>query len=365
MWGKRLAIGFVAVLLPPLAIVGYFGFEATRREPLAVQEATGHPLLSRESCIACHAPIAAEWRESFHFRSLEGPFWERIRRKRFDRLFDALRVPCRNCHAPANVLDLAAGAHPALRRDDQELGVDCVSCHVSIQGIHGAGQGREAPHEVIEDVRFLDPVRASTSLCASCHEESLPHARTVTAWKESEFGRKGTTCLDCHMPQVRAPSVQGGPPLVRRSHRFPGDKDPEFLRRALNATLELDAERRALVRIRNDRVGHSFPAAGMNWLLVTVTARDPQGEVLGQVERSFGTQEWIPGYLDFWPFQVVSKIPVGETREIGVSLPPGTERVTAEFRYRDWFAVKDRDVVIGTLSLPPPGRQPRDGDPGG
>ncbi len=307
-----------------------------------------HPSLSRESCIDCHAPIAAEWRESFHFLSVTGPLWTRIRAKRFDVLFDLLRVPCMNCHAPANVLDLPEGAYPDERSDQPQLGVDCVACHVSRGGILGTGR-RTAPHDVAGDERFRDPAVASTRLCARCHDEPSDHARTVTQWRRTELARRGVTCLDCHMPPVEAPSVTGGPARPRRSHRFFGDKEVEMLRRALNATIRITPEREAVVTIVNDRVGHSLPASGTNWLLVRVTVRDGMGRVLEETERGFGTREWLPGYLDFWPFVHVSKIPYGETRDVVVDLPRGRGTVLAEFRYRDWFAVKDRDLVLDTI----------------
>jgi hypothetical protein len=254
-----------------------------------------------------------------------------------------------NCHAPANVLDLPDGAHPVERSDAVALGVDCVSCHLSDSGIAGPGRSTGPPHEVLLDERFRDPVQASVRLCARCHEEALEHARTVTAWTRTRFAEQGVTCLHCHMPEVGAPSVAGGPVRARRSHRFLGDKDERMLREALNASILLTGDRRAVVRITNDRVGHPFPASGMNWLIVRAQVRDEGGRVVDEVERGFGSREWIPGYLDFWPFLHVSKIPYGEARDIPLRLPPGHGLVSAEFRYRDWFMVKDRDIVFAKV----------------
>lgn len=332
-----------------LCVAGYFAVHLLIRQEPAVRPGTVPSSLSRESCDDCHAPIAAEWRESFHFRSLSGPFWARIRAKGYERLFDFLRVACVNCHAPANVLDLAAGTYPVQRSDQVARGVDCVSCHVSERGIHGRGRDVGATHEVIADERFRDPMAASLSICAACHEEA-EHAKTVTAWRQTVFAANGVSCLDCHMPGLRAPSVDGGPVRPRRSHRFPGDKDATMLRKALNASVGITADGRAMIRLVNDRVGHSFPAAGTNSLVVKVAVRDRKGNVVRAVDREFGTQERLPGYLDFWPFLRVSKIPYGATREIVVSLPPGPGSVTAEFRYRDWATITDRDALIGTIT---------------
>jgi len=248
----------------------------------------------------------------------------------------------------ANVLDLAQGA-PIERSNGVESGVDCVSCHVSERGIAGPGRAADPPHEVIPDERFRDPRLATVTLCARCHDEDCE--KTVTAWRQSRFAPEGVTCLHCHMPEVEASSVAGGPARARRSHRFASDKDDAMLRSALNASIILDGARTAVVRIVNDRVGHDLPGSGMNELIVRVTARGADGAV-AQVERAFGTREWIPGYLDFWPFKRVTRIPPGERRDVVIALPSDRGTVSAEFRYRDWWALTNQDRIIHTLQAP-------------
>lgn len=349
MGARLLRRGVVVVAAVLLAIPGCFFTVARGRPRPEARPATVHASLGRDACIDCHSPIAEEWRRSFHHRSLSGPFWARIREKGYAALFEALRVPCVNCHAPADVLDGPDGASPVERTDAVELGVDCVSCHVSAAGIAGPGRFTEAPHEVLADPRFQDPALASTALCARCHDEPAESGRVVAEWSSTEFANRGVTCVHCHMPEVEAPLVKNGPPRRRRSHEFIGDKRVDLLSKALNAALTFPGDRSAVLRITNDRVGHSLPAAGMNFLLVTVRVLDGAGRIVEEEERSFGTSEWIPGYLDFWPFHRVSKIPPGESREISVRLPSLHGTVSAEFRYRDWFTLKDRDVVFATM----------------
>jgi hypothetical protein len=103
----------------------------------------------------------------------------------------------------------------------------------------------------------------------------------------------------CHMPDVEAPTVAGGPPRHRRSHRFAADKDLGMLLSALNASVEVEDNRTASVRITNDRVGHAFPGSGMNELIIDLTARGRNGS-MARTRATFGTRELIPGYLDFW-----------------------------------------------------------------
>lgn len=341
---------WLSLILAVLVIgtVGYFAVGVAVRDHPESRAATAHPALSRQSCIDCHAPIAAEWRESFHFRSLSGPFWARVRTRGAERVFAALRVPCVNCHAPANVLDLADNRHPVERVDAVQLGVDCVSCHLSEQGIVGPGRSTGAPHEVIVDARFQDAGLTSVEICGRCHAEA--QANVVAEWQQTSFARRGIACPDCHMPEVEAAVVSGGPVKARRSHRFRGDKDPDMLRQALDTDISVRDDGSATVRITNSGAGHSVPAAGTNWLFVNVKVRDAEGILIEEQEREFGTREWIPGYLDFWPFHKVSRIPHGESREIDLDLPAQHGSILVELRYRDWFMLQDQDIVFATFA---------------
>lgn len=212
----------------------------------------------------------------------------------------------------------------------------------------GSGRSTAAPHEVIADERFQEASLSSTAICARCHAEA--QADVVAEWRQTPFADQGITCLECHMPEVEAPSVAGGPVRLRRTHRFLGDKDPTMLRQALDTSIMIGSKGKATVRITNTGAGHSFPAAGTNWFFVNVTVENEAGVVLAEKERGFGTREWIPGYLDFWPFAKVTRIPYGESREIDVDLPSEHGRINVELRYRDWFMVKNQDVVFGSLT---------------
>jgi len=279
-----------------------------------------------------------------------------VRELGYLKVFDATRKACVNCHAPANVLDLAEGVPaaaladeplgvectpnllrepkgtiPAARADDIELGVDCTSCHVSERGIVGAGRHPTAAHETVADRRFQAPALTTDTLCRTCHRA------TVEAWKRTKFAAMGVTCLDCHMPETSAASVAGGPDRPRRSHRFFGDKDTSMLERAVNASMAITADRKARFRITNDRVGHYFPSGG-NWLSVQFKAYDASGRMLKERHEAFGKDEAL--LFDFWPFNTDRRIASGEQREILFPLPEGHGTVEAVVRYHDWMRTK-------------------------
>lgn len=91
-----------------------------------------------------------------HAQTVTGALWDRMRREGYAGVFGTLRVPCMNCHAPANVLDLAGGA-PVERTDAPDLGVDCVSCHVSKRGIALPGRLQNTAREVVPDIPVALP----------------------------------------------------------------------------------------------------------------------------------------------------------------------------------------------------------------
>jgi hypothetical protein len=240
---------------------------------------------------------------------------------------DRLGVEC-----TPNLLKNAKGVLPAVRSDNPEMGVDCVSCHVSERGIVGNGKRPTEDHEVFADARFQDPLKTSAEFCITCH------GSTVHAWEKSSYATKGVSCLHCHMPLINAPSVAGGPIRLRRSHRFLADKDINMIRTAIEASIEVTSERRAVVRIKNRGAGHYFPSGG-NWLLIYFTIYDSSGKLISKERQGLGREEAL--LFDFWPFASEdSRIAPGKQREVSTPLRiPGHGRVEATIRYHDWMGI--------------------------
>jgi hypothetical protein len=351
----RLA-GRVVLVLAVLVFAGggVLAVDVLLRAPLTPVVSTTDALMGRRSCLECHAPITEEWQQSYHNKSVTGPYWEDVRQLGYLAVFNTLRKPCLSCHAPANVLDLStasapitgtdrlgvectpnllrnpAGVVPLLRIDDVAMGVDCTACHVSRQGIVGSGRHPTSVHRVTADARFQSEAVASDRLCRTCHRS------TVEAWKKTALAEKGTTCLDCHMPLVNSPAVAGGPERPRRSHRFMADKDDSMLRKAVKASLDITADRRARVRIRNDGAGHYLPSGG-NALSVVLELSDASGRKVRDQMEVFARDEAL--LLDFWPFNRDNRIQFGEEKTILVPLPDGRGRIDATVRYHDWMKV--------------------------
>ena len=111
----------------------------------------------------------------------------------------------------------------------------------------------------------------------------------------------------------------------------------------MNASLTITADRKARFRITNDRVGHYLPSGG-NWLSVEFKARDASGRIRREKLEGLGKDEAL--LLDFWPFNIDSRIAPGEQREILFPLPEGRGTVEAVVRYHDWMRTKR---IIRTL----------------
>ncbi len=362
---RRVSVALLVLLAVGVVGIAAFAVDVFSRKPLVAVHSTTHPKLDRRQCVECHQPIAQEWRQSFHYRSIGGPYWKEVREMGYMKIFDPIRKPCVNCHAPADVLDLprdagnssdrdgegelgvectpnlvrnAKGIMPEARSDDADMGVDCVACHVSRQGVTGRGSRPNEYHETLADARFQNPSATSAQFCITCHGSA------VRAWQKSGYPGGGVTCLDCHMPLVHAPSVAGGPARMRRSHLFLADKDMGMLKKAVEASMEVTPERAAVVRIRNRGAGHFLPSGG-NWLLVYFSVYDDSGKLIKQERQDFGRAEAL--LLDFWPFGSDDRIAPGTVRTASLSLPPsGHGRVEAVIRYHDWHKVNPAVVTM-------------------
>jgi hypothetical protein len=182
---------------------------------------------------------------------------------------------CRNCHYPSwTAAALEAGAPVE--------GVACVSCH-RIPAGH--------PKARLEDGRASALVAAGTEpgldgaegLCLTCHGElSNPQGHPVCT-TAAELAPGGRTCVDCHMP---ARDGKQKPRDGKRSHRFPGAYDREFVAGAAAMEAVIVMEEGAPVlqaRITNRGAGHSLPTGNpMRSVRVRAQAMDKDGKVIWQ-----------------------------------------------------------------------------------
>lgn len=216
--------------------------------------------LHNAACVSCHDKQAKEWRGSYHQRANIDPAYVKA--------FAIEPSPfCRSCHAP----EADPAKEPPIAVS--ELGVGCVTCHVTegefvLAADHGddAAHG-PAPHPVRRSKAF-----AHQGACADCHEFRFPMPggdddaffMQTTAREHLRSPAAAKACADCHMPGE----------LGQRSHAFSHVRDPAWLRKNLIANAErIDDTLR--IKLVQPNPGHDAPTGDLfrryeiGWELVT------------------------------------------------------------------------------------------------
>jgi hypothetical protein len=203
---------------------------------------------SNATCVSCHDEEAREWRGSYHQRANTDAAYRKA--------FAIEPSPfCRGCHAP----EADPRKEPPVAVS--ELGVGCVTCHVTEEGVvlAAASPGRSAapaPHPLRRSPEF-----ARSGGCAGCHEFRFPvpggnedaFFMQTTAREHQRSPGAAKACADCHMP------LEAG----RRSHDFAQVRDPAWLRANLEATAERTEDDTLRVTLVQPNPGHAFPTGDL------------------------------------------------------------------------------------------------------
>jgi hypothetical protein len=206
-------------------------------------------------CERCHADVARDWNASLHKRADIEPAYLAS--------FQIEPLPfCRGCHAPES--------NPDVREADdvRDLGVGCVTCHVTAPGtvlaaprLGAIDPWRDAPetspHRIVRDARF-----AGDGACAGCHEFTFPGRSAAkredlmqgTIAEHAESPASDRACADCHMPEG---------PNGKRTHRFIASRDPAAVARAVEIHVERLDSTHVRVDLAPKDLGHAFPTGDL------------------------------------------------------------------------------------------------------
>lgn len=230
-------------------------------------------------CERCHGDVAAEWSASLHHSADTEPAY-RVS-------FDIEPLPfCRSCHAPEAIAD---EEEPA---DVRDLGVGCVTCHVTAPGTVLAAPrdpaipSRQSPHRVVRDTRF-----AGAGACAGCHEFAFP-GREVRAREDlmqgtiaehAESPARDRACAECHMPSA------GG---RRKNHRFTMSRDADSVRKAVHITAQRVDATHVRVSLTPNELGHAFPTGDLfrRVEIAAWPADRPADRSIRYLARHFGSE---------------------------------------------------------------------------
>jgi Cytochrome c554 and c-prime len=332
--------------------------------------------LSAEGCAVCHQAFYDEWRTTIHSQAWTDPYFQT------DWQFDGSQHICRLCHTPLDrqqphtVLayrdkdkwDPVLEDNPAFDKKLQHEGVTCAACHYRDGKIVGVLGVTDVPHPV---KKLDDP----NQVCVRCHivegerwdtffrfppcgtvaeiESTLATSRTgeVTAIKVSELG-----CVQCHMPSVNRPLVEGGVVRNARQHLWRGGHDPQIVKKALTIEFTegkqlIENKRVFSLSISNTGAAHYVPTGTPDrYLTVQLRLLDVKGAVLDEQTHAIKrTVMWRPFIVDLWD----TRLPRGQLRQYELEVPADNEAVTVEAEVRYYLLNEKRRERINYENTTP------------
>ena len=315
--------------------------------------------LRAEECATCHREFHDEWRTTIHSQAWTDPYFQA------DWKFDGSQQICRNCHTPLDRQqpNLILGFHDKDKWDPimepnpdfdpglQHEGVTCAACHVRNGRIVGVLGIRDVPHPVQQ---LDDP----NEVCVRCHVVEgerwdtffrFPPCGTVAEIRSSAGGTPETAvpgptepdhpqggtgeislpdtaslgCVQCHMPLVERPLVEGGPVRPVRQHLWRGGHDRDMVKSALAVQFEevMDESRdarRFVLTLTNTGAAHYLPTGTPDrHLTVDLRLLDSEGNILKEQRHPLRrTVIWRPFIIDLWD----TRLPRWQSRSYELSV---------------------------------------------
>ncbi len=318
--------------------------------------------LSAKECGACHQEFYKEWQTTIHSQAWVDPYFQA------DWNFDNRQHVCRLCHTPldrqqphkvlgyrdSSKWDPVLEDNPNFDSKLQHEGVTCAACHYRDGEIVGVFGNTNAPHPVKKlddpnqvcvrchvvdgdrwDTFFRFPpcgtvaeigssAKQSTSVDAlkllatlqPLKQDSDIFAQMLLSKNNSIKGASGENvvkntsslgCVQCHMPLVERPLVEGGKVRQTRHHYWRGGHDPEMVKKALSIKFDEQStgnkdKRRFVLTIANTGAAHYVPTGTPDrYLSVTLRVLDKKGKVLAEeTDKIIRTVMWRPVIVDLW-----------------------------------------------------------------
>ncbi|VAW75930.1 hypothetical protein MNBD_GAMMA15-947 [hydrothermal vent metagenome] len=361
--------------------------------------------LSAGECAVCHQAFYDEWRTTIHSQAWTDPYFQT------DWQFDNSQHICRLCHTPLDrqqphkVLgyrdkdkwDPVLKDNPNFDPGLQHEGVTCAACHYRDGKIVGVLGDTNAPHPVkklvspnevcvrchiVEGDRWdaffrFPPCGTVAEITSTKHESLSPEAlqqltRLLTPEKLSEMGQKETHketsgettepdiaslgCVECHMPLVKRPLVEGGVARNTRHHYWRGGHDPEMIRKALTVaftetTPQGQESRLFQLTLANTGAAHYVPTGTPDrYLTVHLRLLDDQNKVLDETQYTIKrTVMWRPFIVDLWD----TRLPRWQPRQYQLEVPGNSEAVKVEAEIRYHLLAESRRKRIGYENTTP------------
>ena len=195
----------------------------------------------------------------------------------------------------------------------------CVQCHV-VSGKHW-------------DTFFKMPPCGTVAEIKAGHGE--PFAETVEEMRMDDIASLG--CVECHMPAVERPLVNGGSVRKVRQHLWRGGHDPDMVKQGLAISFQqktdINNNTSLVLNITNSGAAHFLPTGTPDrHLTAQIRALDKYGTVVKETTYKMKrTVMWRPFIVDLWD----TRLPRGEQRKyiLQVENIGDVAYVDAEVRY--------------------------------
>jgi len=333
--------------------------------------------LGAEECAVCHQDFYKEWQTTIHSQAWTDPYFQT------DWQFDGSQHSCRLCHTPldrqqpqkvlayrdTNKWDPVLEDNPNFDSKLQHQGVTCAACHYRDGKIVGVLGDTNAPHAV---EKLEDP----NQICIRCHivegerwdtffrfppcgtvaeiestlvaeKQKLNRAAKLLAEKNvlpddskttgksgevSAVDTRSLACVECHMPLLKRPLVEGGKVRDTRQHLWRGGHDPQMVKKAL--TIDFVEEktfaenRKFKLTVSNTGAAHYVPTGTPDrHLSVHLRLLDERGHVLDEQNHTIKrTVMWRPFIVDLWD----TRLPRWQPRQYDLQVPENSEAVKVE-----------------------------------
>ncbi len=239
------------------------------------------------ACAACHAEVVAEWASSAHALAWADEVYQEELAGR-DR-----PEHCHGCHVPVPMLAAPELTRPKARVEDREHGISCDACHLGASGAMLGANGATTDAHATERSAVLTS-EGSSALCAACHSTNIgPVVGIAKDYFTSKQAERGRSCVGCHMAIVeRAATESGAGVIAGRSHLLQTPRDPIFLARAFELSLE-DRSGKAVVVVQN-RAGHRVPGLKGRVIRFGVFPEDAADDAKPEAERVLDVGRYLP-----------------------------------------------------------------------
>jgi hypothetical protein len=325
--------------------------------------------LKAEECAVCHREFYTEWQTTIHSKAWTDPYFQA------DWKFDNSQHICRSCHTPLDrqlphkVLgyrdrdkyDPIMEDNPDFDPELQHEGVTCAACHYRDGKIVGVLGNINTPHPV----KKLD---SANEVCVRCHVVEgdrwdtffrFPPCGTVAEIQSSsnvdnnvgELSVKDIAslgCVECHMPAIERPLVEGGVVRNARQHLWRGGHDPEMVKKAFTADLFEQAltkknKRKFTFEITNTGTRHYLPTGTPDrHLTVSLRLLDNKGDIIKEDRHVLKrTVMWRPFIVDLWD----TRLPYGEPRQYSMEFSPGQYDNAAAIEVKVRYHLVDENRV--------------------